>query len=65
MKYIKYHMSHKEIARELGVSRATVKQIEKSALWKLKKSGKLRAFLEATEDFETDKRNGSISDIFF
>ena len=65
MKYIKYHMSHSEIARELGINRATVRQIERNALWKLKKSGKLRAFLEATEDYETDKRNGSLSDIFF
>ena len=65
MKYIRYHMSHKENARELGVSRATAQQIEKSALWKLKKSGKLKKFLESTEDFETDKRNGSLSDIFF
>lgn len=65
MKYIRYHMTHSEIARELGVSRSTVQQIENSALWKLKKSGKLKKFLEATEDFETDKRNGSLSDIFF
>ena len=65
MKYMKYHMSHSEIARELGINRATVRQIERNALWKLKKSGKLRAFLEATEDYETDKRNGSLSDIFF
>ena len=64
MKYIKYHMSHKEIARELGVSRATVQQIEKSALWKLKKSGKLRAFLEAKEDYEPPRRNGAFTDLF-
>jgi len=65
LKYMKYHMSHSEIARELGINRATVRQIERNALWKLKKSGKLKAFLEATEDYETDKRNGSLSDIFF
>lgn len=64
MKYIKYYMSHKEIARELGVSRATVQQIEKSALWKLKKSGKLKAFLEATEDHEPPRRNGAFTDLF-
>ena len=64
MKYIKYHMTHSEIARELGVSRSTVQQIEKSALWKLKKSGKLRAFLEATEDYELPRRNGAFTDLF-
>ena len=64
MKYIRYHMSHKEIARELGVSRATVQQIENSALWKLRKSGKLRAFLEATEDYELPRRNGAFTDLF-
>ena len=64
MKYIKYHMTHAEIARELGVSRATVQQIENSALWKLKKSGKLRAFLEATEDYEPPRRNGAFTDLY-
>lgn len=64
MKYIKYHMTHSEIARELGVSRSTVQQIENSALWKLKKSGKLRAFLEAKEDYEPPRRNGAFTDLF-
>lgn len=64
MKYIQYHMSHKEIARELGVSRATVQQIENSALWKLRKSGKLKAFLEAVEDYEPPRRNGAFTDLY-
>jgi DNA-directed RNA polymerase sigma subunit (sigma70/sigma32) len=64
LKYIKYHMTHAEIARELGVSRATVQQIENSALWKLKKSGKLKAFLEAKEDYEPPRRNGAFTDLF-
>lgn len=64
MKYIKYHMTHAEIARELGVSRATVQQIENSALWKLKKSGKLKAFLEAKEDYEPPRRNGAFTDLY-
>jgi DNA-directed RNA polymerase sigma subunit (sigma70/sigma32) len=57
-------MSHKEIARELGVSRATVQQIENSALWKLRKSGKLKAFLEAVEDYEPPRRNGAFTDLY-
>ena len=41
--YLDYHMTHQEIADELGVSRATY-AIECSALQKLKRSGKLRTF---------------------
>lgn len=38
-------MTHAEIAKVLGVSRETVRSIERRALWKLKKSGKLDKFL--------------------
>jgi predicted transcriptional regulator len=65
MDYIKHHMTHGQIAEELGITKREVRNIERSALKKLEKSGKLKAFLEVKEDFETDKRNGSISDIFF
>lgn len=61
---MKYNMSYSEVARELGINRATVRQIEKSALWKLKKSGKLKAFLEAVEDYEPPRRNGAFTDLF-
>ena len=64
MKYMKYNMSYSEVARELGINRATVRQIEKSALWKLKKSGKLKAFLEAVEDYEPPRRNGAFRDLY-
>ena len=57
-------MSYSEVARELGINRATVRQIEKSALWKLKKSGKLKAFLEAVEDYEPPRRNGAFTDLY-
>ena len=40
--YLDYHMTHQEIADELGVSRATVRAIEYSALKQLKRSGKFR-----------------------
>jgi DNA-binding XRE family transcriptional regulator len=38
-------MTHAEIAKVLGVSRETVRNIERRALWKLKRSGQLDKFL--------------------
>ncbi len=38
-------MTHTEIAKVLGVSRETVRNIERRALWKLKRSGQLDKFL--------------------
>jgi DNA-binding XRE family transcriptional regulator len=38
-------MTHAQIAEILGVSRETVRNIERRALWKLKRSGKLDKFL--------------------
>lgn len=48
--YLTYHMTHQEIADELGISRQLVRIIEHQALTKLKRSGKLRAFLEHIND---------------
>ena len=50
--YLTYHMTHQEIADELGISRQMVRIIENQALNKLKRSGKLRAFLEHINDVE-------------
>jgi len=52
--YLDYHMTHQEIADELGLSRTTVRAIEYSALQKLKRSGKLRTFLEHINDDRED-----------
>jgi len=41
---LKYHMTHQQIADELGISRQMVRVIEYQALNKLKRSGKLQAF---------------------
>ena len=38
-------MTYAEIAEQLGISRQTVKNIERRALWKLKRSGQLDKFL--------------------
>jgi DNA-binding XRE family transcriptional regulator len=38
-------MTHAQIAEILGVSRETVRNIERRALWKLKRSGQLDKFL--------------------
>ena len=38
-------MAYTEIAEELGISRQSVKNIERRALWKLKRSGQLDRFL--------------------
>jgi DNA-directed RNA polymerase sigma subunit (sigma70/sigma32) len=41
--YMGYQHSHSEISKMLGISRARVRQLEESALRKLKKSGVLHA----------------------
>lgn len=46
----RHGMSQKEVAEALGISRALVQQIERKALWKLKKCGKLDAFRELCND---------------
>lgn len=56
-KYVDYHMTHQEIAEELGISRQMVRVIEYRALQKLKRSGKLRAFLDHVND-EREERYG-------
>lgn len=38
-------MTYKQIAEVLGISRESVRNIERRALWKLKRSGKLDKFL--------------------
>lgn len=55
--YLTYHMTHQEIADELGISRQMVRIIEYRALQKLKRSGKLRAFLDHVND-EREERYG-------
>ncbi len=44
-----YHMTQEEVAKALGIHRATVQQIEKRALKKLKAMGKLQRFVDAKE----------------
>jgi predicted transcriptional regulator len=58
-KYLDYHMTHQEIANELGISRQMVRVIEYRALQKLKRSGKLRAFLDHIND-EREERYGKV-----
>jgi len=55
--YLTYHMTHQEIADELGISRQMVRNIEYQALQKLKRSGKLRAFLEHINDVKEEYRD--------
>lgn len=43
-------MSYSEIAKQLGISRQNVRNIEKKALRKLKNSGKLDRFKELAGD---------------
>lgn len=43
-------MSYSEIARQLGITRQSVRNIEKKALRKLKNSGKLNQFKELAGD---------------
>jgi transcriptional regulator with XRE-family HTH domain len=42
-------MTQLEVAKQLGVSRQLVAQIEHKALWKLRQSGKLDKFLTLLE----------------
>lgn len=55
--YLDYYMTHQEIADELGISRQMVRNIEYQALQKLKRSGKLRAFLEHINDVKEEYRD--------
>lgn len=41
---MKYGMTQTEVAKALGISRCRVQQLERSALRKLKNSGKLNKF---------------------
>lgn len=50
-------MTHAQIAKVLGVSRETVRNIERRALWKLKRSGKLDKFL-CLLDMEVEQYHG-------
>jgi DNA-binding XRE family transcriptional regulator len=50
-------MTHTQIAEVLGVSRETVRNIERRALWKLKRSGKLDKFL-CLLDMEVEQYHG-------
>ena len=50
-------MTHAQIAEVLGVSRETVRNIERRALWKLKRSGKLDKFL-CLLDMEVEQYHG-------
>lgn len=55
--YLDYYMTHQEIADELGISRQMVRNIENQALQKLKRSGKLRAFLDHINDVKEEYRD--------
>jgi len=50
-------MTHTQIAEVLGVSRETVRNIERRALWKLKRSGQLDKFL-CLLDMEVEQYHG-------
>ena len=50
-------MTHAQIAEVLGVSRETVRNIARRALWKLKRSGKLDKFL-CLLDMEVEQYHG-------
>ena len=53
-KLVDYHMSHQQIADELGISRSMGQVIEQQAIRKLKRSGKLRAFAALINDDRED-----------
>ena len=50
-------MTHAQIAEVLGISRETVRNIERRALWKLKRSGQLDKFL-CLLDMEVEQYHG-------
>ena len=47
---MKYHMTHDEIAKALGLSRTRVSQIEREALRKLRLAGKLDKFYHLLQE---------------
>jgi len=55
-------MTYREIGDALGISDEMVRKIEKKALWKLKRSGKLEQFLDII-DKETKPNEGQYSEI--
>ena len=50
-------MTHAQIAVVLGISRESVRNIERRALWKLKRSGQLDKFL-CLLDMEVEQYHG-------
>ena len=46
---MRHGMTYAQIAEVLGVSSETVRNIERKALWKLKRSGKLDKFKDLLE----------------
>jgi transcriptional regulator with XRE-family HTH domain len=54
----KHGMSQREVAEALGISRASVQQIENRALRKLKNSGKLDAFKDLVDGTWRDEGKG-------
>lgn len=48
---LKYHMTHQQIADELGISRQMVRVIEYQALRKLSRSPILRAYAQHIDDY--------------
>lgn len=48
---LKYHMTHQQIADELGISRQMVRVIEQKALTKLRRSPILQAYAHHIDDY--------------
>jgi DNA-directed RNA polymerase sigma subunit (sigma70/sigma32) len=48
---LKYHMTHQQIADELGISRQMVRVIEYKALRKLSRSPILQAYAKHIDDY--------------
>lgn len=48
---LKYHMTHQQIADELGISRQMVRVIEYQALRKLRRSPILQAYAQFIDDY--------------
>jgi len=48
---LKYHMTHQQIADELGISRQMVRVIEYQALRKLRRSPILQAYAQHIDDY--------------